>query len=56
MELKDALRSISNDARGWLKAWARDFSEAEALQPGNGGTAPNPLAWQLGHPRARKRM
>jgi DinB family protein len=49
VELKDALRSISNDARGWLKAWARDFSEAEASQPGDGGTAPNPLAWQLGH-------
>jgi hypothetical protein len=27
MELKDTLRAISGDARGWLKAWARDFTE-----------------------------
>ncbi len=27
MELKDTLRAISDDARGWLKAWARDFTE-----------------------------
>ena len=49
MELKDTLRSISNDARGWLRAWARDFTEAEAHQPTSDGRAPNPLVWQLGH-------
>ncbi|HEU4954618.1 MAG TPA: hypothetical protein VFT28_08600, partial [Gemmatimonadales bacterium] len=49
MELKDTLRSISNDARGWLKAWAGDFTEAEASLPVGDGRAPNPLAWQLGH-------
>jgi hypothetical protein len=49
MELKDTLRAISNDARGWLKAWARDFTENEARGPIGDGRAPNPLAWQLGH-------
>jgi hypothetical protein len=49
MELKGALRAISNDARGWLKAWAGDFTEAEAVRPPGDGRAPNPLAWQLGH-------
>ena len=33
MELKDTLRAISDDARGWLKAWARDFTEDEARGP-----------------------
>ena len=49
MELKDTLRTISNDARGWLKAWAGDFTEAEAALPIGDRRAPNPLAWQLGH-------
>jgi hypothetical protein len=49
MELKDTLRAISDDARGWLKAWARDFTEEEARQPTDDSRAPNPLAWQLGH-------
>jgi hypothetical protein len=49
MELKETLRAISNDARNWLKAWARDFTEAEARQPTGDSRAPNPLAWQLGH-------
>ena len=49
MELKETLRAISNDARGWLRAWAKDFTDAEALQPAPEGRAPNPLAWQLGH-------
>jgi hypothetical protein len=49
MELKDTLRTISNDARGWLKAWAGDFTEAEASLPVGDRRAPNPLAWQLGH-------
>jgi hypothetical protein len=49
MELKDTLRTISNDARGWLKAWAADFTEAEAGQPAGDSRAPNPLLWQLGH-------
>ncbi|MDQ2672255.1 MAG: DinB family protein [Actinomycetota bacterium] len=49
MELKDTLRAISNDARGWLKAWTRDFTEAEASQPSGDSRVPNPLAWQLGH-------
>jgi len=47
MELRQALIDISNDARGWLKHWAGDFTEAEATQTVPGG--PNPLAWQLGH-------
>jgi hypothetical protein len=43
------LEAISNDARGWLRLWARDFSEAEARLPVPANRAPNPLAWQLGH-------
>ena len=49
MELKATLLAISDDARGWLKVWARDFTEAEAGLPGPQSNAPNPLAWQLGH-------
>ena len=49
MEVKDTLRAISNDARGWLKSWARDFTDDEARQPIGDSRAPNPLAWQLGH-------
>ena len=49
MELRDVLRAISDDARGWLKAWGRDFTEAEASEPVGDSRAPNPLAWQLGH-------
>jgi hypothetical protein len=49
MELKETLRAISNDARGWLKAWARDFTEDEARGSIGDARAPNPLAWQLGH-------
>ncbi|HWB40406.1 MAG TPA: DinB family protein [Gemmatimonadales bacterium] len=49
MELKDTLRAISNETRGWLKAWAGDFTEAEANEPVGDDTAPHPLAWQLGH-------
>jgi hypothetical protein len=49
MELKGTLRAISDDARGWLKTWARDFTEEEASRPAPDGRAPNPLAWQLGH-------
>ena len=49
MELKDTLRAISNETRGWLKAWAGDFTEAEANEPVGNDTAPHPLAWQLGH-------
>jgi DinB superfamily len=49
MELKDTLRAISDDARGWLKAWTRDFSEEEARRPIGDARAPNPLTWQLGH-------
>lgn len=47
MELRQALIDISNDARGWLKSWARDFTEEEATQTVTGG--PNPLVWHLGH-------
>jgi hypothetical protein len=47
MEICRTLVDISNDARGWLKAWAGDFTEAEATRTVPGG--PNPLAWQLGH-------
>ena len=49
MELKETLVAISDDARSWLKNWARDFTEAEAVQPRSDPRAPNPLAWQLGH-------
>jgi DinB superfamily len=49
MELKETLRAISNDARGWLNTWAKDFTDAEALEPAPERRAPNPLAWQLGH-------
>jgi hypothetical protein len=49
MELKDTLRAISNDARGWLKTWARDFTQEEARRPIGDSRAPHPLAWQLGH-------
>lgn len=47
MELRQTLRDISNDARGWLTHWAKDFAQAEAVD--SGGAAVNPLAWQLGH-------
>ena len=47
MQLKSALVAMSNDARGWLKTWARDFPEARAKD--SAGTPANPLAWQLGH-------
>jgi hypothetical protein len=47
LELRQTLIEISNDARGWLKAWAGDFTEAEATRTVPDG--PNPLAWQLGH-------
>jgi hypothetical protein len=47
MNLRDALSDISNDARGWLKAWAQDFAEAEARD--SGGSQTNPVAWHLGH-------
>lgn len=49
MDLKQTLRAISDDARGWLSTWARDFSEAEARQSGPGEGRPNPLLWQLAH-------
>jgi hypothetical protein len=47
MDLRQTLADISNDARGWLKAWAGDFTEDEVTRTVPGG--PNPLAWQLGH-------
>ena len=49
MELRQTLIAISNDARGWLRAWSRDFTEREAGECGAGEGRPNPLAWQLGH-------
>jgi hypothetical protein len=49
MELRQTLIAISNDARGWLKAWSRDFTEREAAESGPGDGRPNPLAWHLGH-------
>jgi hypothetical protein len=49
MIVKDTLRDISNDARGWLTYWTRDFTESEARSLGTSGDRPNPLAWQLGH-------
>lgn len=47
MELRQTLIDISNDARAWLKAWAGDFTEAQAgaTRPG----APHCLLWHLGH-------
>jgi uncharacterized damage-inducible protein DinB len=47
MQLRQALLGTLNDARGWLKAWAGDFTDAEAIQAG--GTKTNPAAWHLGH-------
>lgn len=47
MDLKETLLAISNDARAWLRIWAKDFTDSEALQLS--ASAPNPLAWQLGH-------
>lgn len=47
MELRQTLIDISNDARGWLKAWAQDFEQTAATN--SGGTKTNPVAWQLGH-------
>jgi hypothetical protein len=49
MDIKPTLIAISNDARGWLKVWAQEFTEAEARLPEPASRAPNPLAWQLGH-------
>jgi hypothetical protein len=48
MNLNQTLRDVSNDARGWLNTWARDFTDAEAGATGSGQT-PNPLLWHLGH-------
>ena len=48
MKLNQTLRDVSNDARGWLNTWAKDFTEVEAGTT-TGGQAPNPLLWQLGH-------
>ncbi|NIR45808.1 MAG: DinB family protein [Gemmatimonadetes bacterium] len=47
MELRQTLIDISNDARGWLEAWTRDFNESQAKNSGD--TKTNPIAWQLGH-------
>lgn len=47
MELRQTLIDISNDARGWLHAWAKDFTQAQATD--SGGTRTNPIGWQLGH-------
>ena len=30
MHQRDLLTAIVNDARGWLEAWAKDFTDAEA--------------------------
>jgi hypothetical protein len=49
MELKNTLRAISNETRGYLKMLAGDFMEVEASQPVGNSRAPNPLVWQLGH-------
>jgi hypothetical protein len=48
VHLTQTLRAISDDARGWLTTWARDFTDAEASATG-AGQPPNPLLWQLGH-------
>lgn len=48
MNVKQVLRDVSNDARGWLSTWARDFTDAEAGATAS-AQAPNPLLWQLGH-------
>lgn len=47
MTLRSTLITMSNDARGWLKMWGEDFTDAEATSAGGSGV--NPLAWQLGH-------
>ncbi len=49
MDIHQTLIDISNDARGWLNAWTRDFSETERVRFSNDRMGPNPLAWQLGH-------
>jgi hypothetical protein len=49
MEIRQTLIDISNDARGWLNAWTRDFTEAERTRVSTDRLGPNPLAWQLGH-------
>ncbi len=47
MRLQDALLGVTKGARGWLKAWAKDFTDEEATEGGTAGL--NPIAWQLGH-------
>jgi hypothetical protein len=47
MHTRDLLIAIVTDARGWLEAWAKDFTETEATA--TGGAPLNPIAWQLGH-------
>jgi DinB superfamily len=49
MEIRQTLIEISNDARAWLNAWTKDFTDAERNRASNDRTSPNPLAWQLGH-------
>ena len=48
MEIRQTLVDISNDARGWLNVWIKDFSDDEATRRVD-HDGPNPLAWQLGH-------
>lgn len=47
MTTREVLLGVANDARGWLRAWAGDFTDADALAGGASGL--NPAAWQLGH-------
>lgn len=47
MHARELLIGVSNDARGWLQAWAGDFTDAEATATGEARL--NPIAWQLGH-------
>jgi len=47
MKTAQALLGVTNNSRNWLRMWSSDFSEAEATS--SGGTATNPLAWQLAH-------
>lgn len=47
MELRQTLIDISNDARGWLEAWAKGFTQDQATD--SGGIRTHPIAWQLGH-------
>jgi hypothetical protein len=53
MELKDTLRAISSDARGWLKVWARAVWAPGAFEPMEAALHEDDQVGQIGALRRR---